>query len=694
MLDGAARVGDVVAAAAADGQPAIGITDHGNMYGVLDFYKAAGTGASSRSSAASCTWPTTTAPSGWRLRGGRIDDTGGDAEGGKKPYYHLTTLVENEVGYRNLIQLSSRAFLEGYYRKPKVDWELLAEHSEGLIVTTGCLGGHVLQSMMNRGLRRRRASRPAGCTTSSAATTSSSSSRTTASPSSTAPTRCCCDLAKQAAAPAARHQRQPLRAQHDATSHDALLCVQTGSQMSDPDRFKFHGDQHYLKTADEMRQLFARGRRRPATTRSGSPSGPTSTSSSARSQLPELPAPRGRSPTTPTTCSTSPSRGPRSGGATLPDDVVERLTYELKVIDDMGFSSYFLIVWDLIAPRPSQRHPRRARPWLGGGVRGGVHAADHRPRPHQVRPAVRALPQPEPHLDARHRHGLRLPLPGRDDPLRGREVRPRPGRPDRHVLHHQGPGRGARRGPGARATPTSSATRWPRPCRRWSWAATRRCGPASSSRPKFADGYKMAGDLRDMYATDPEAKEVIDVAKGLEGLRRQDGIHAAAVVITRDPLTDYLPIQRKPEAGAAHRGRAGRHPVRDARRRRPRPAEDGLPGAAQPRRHHRHARAHRGDPRHRRRHRPRAARRRRDLRAAGRGRHHRRVPARGLGHARPDPPAGARQVRGRGRPRGAVPAGPDVGEHAQRLRRHQERPEAGRVLPPRGRGAARTTPTG
>src|SRR6202000_1132531 len=67
--------------------------------------------------------------------------------------------------------------------------------------------------------------------------------------------------------------------------------------------------------------------------------------------------------------------------------------------------------------------------------------------------------------------------------------------------------------------------------------------------PKFAEGYKMASDLRDMYATDPQAKEVIDVARGLEGLRRQDGIHAAAVVITRDPLTDYLPIQRKPEAG-------------------------------------------------------------------------------------------------------------------------------------------------
>ena len=107
--------------------------------------------------------------------------------------------------------------------------------------------------------------------------------------------------------------------------------------------------------------------------------------------------------------------------------------------------------------------------------------------------------------------------------------------------------------------------------------------------PKYDDGYKVAAELRAMYDADPDVKQVIDVAKGLEGLRRQDGIHAAAVVITKEPLTEYLPIQRKPEAGQDPERRAGRHPVRDARRRGPRPAEDGLPRPAQPRRHHRHA---------------------------------------------------------------------------------------------------------
>ncbi len=121
-------------------------------------------------------------------RRGRLDDTGGDAEGGKKLYYHLTLLAENDNGYRNLIQLSSLAFLEGYYYKPRMDWELLERYHEGLIATTGCLGGHVLQSLCGGDERGRSRRRPA-CRTSSAATTCSSSCRTTASRSSTRPTR-------------------------------------------------------------------------------------------------------------------------------------------------------------------------------------------------------------------------------------------------------------------------------------------------------------------------------------------------------------------------------------------------------------------------------------------------------------------------------------------------------------------------
>jgi DNA polymerase-3 subunit alpha len=147
MLDGAARLDDLVAKAVADGQPALGITDHGNMYGVLEFFKecrAQGVKPIIGTEAYMAYETRSERPP----RRGRVDDSGGDTEGGKKLYYHLTLLAENDQGYRNLIQLASLAFMEGYYYKPRMDWELLARYHDGLIATTGCLGGHVLQSLL------------------------------------------------------------------------------------------------------------------------------------------------------------------------------------------------------------------------------------------------------------------------------------------------------------------------------------------------------------------------------------------------------------------------------------------------------------------------------------------------------------------------------------------------------------------
>ncbi|MCB1259781.1 MAG: PHP domain-containing protein, partial [Acidimicrobiales bacterium] len=345
MLDGAARVGDVVAKAAADGQPAVGITDHGNMYGVLDFYQA-------------CRKHEVNPIIGCELyqayehrterpqRRGRMDDSGGDAEGGRKAYYHLTALAETNTGYKNLIQLASRAYLEGYYMKPKVDWELLEAHHEGLIVTSGCLGGHVLQTLMNVGYDAalERASRfqdifgrdnffieiqDHGIP---------EQKRTNP------------DLVR-----IARALRAPLLATNDShytdvtdhEAHDALLCVQTGSVMSDPDRFRFSGDQHFFKTAAEMRRLFGElpescdntlwiAERCNVEIDFGKP------------LLPNFPLPEGFADDAAYLEHLTFEGARARWGEALPDDAVERLAYELRVIADMGFSSYFLIVWDLI----------------------------------------------------------------------------------------------------------------------------------------------------------------------------------------------------------------------------------------------------------------------------------------------------------------------------------------------------------
>ena len=247
MLDGAARLDELVAKAVADGQPAIGITDHGNMYGTLEFYKECnkqGIKPIIGTEAYMAHDHRTERPT----RRGRIDDSGGDTEGGKKLYYHLTLLAENETGYRNLIQLSSLAFLEGYYYKPRMDWELLEKYHDGLIATTGCLGGHVLQALLkgdekgalakagrlqdifgkdnlfvelqDHGLQAQRDTNPK-----------------------------LVEIAKQIGAPLLATNDSHYTHREDHESHDALLCVQTGALLSDPKRFKFEGTEHYLKTA-------------------------------------------------------------------------------------------------------------------------------------------------------------------------------------------------------------------------------------------------------------------------------------------------------------------------------------------------------------------------------------------------------------------------------------------------------------
>ena len=188
MLDGAARLDELVAKAVADGQPALGITDHGNMYGVLEFYKECreqGVKPIIGTEAYMAYETRTERPA----RRGRVDDSGGDTEGGKKLYYHLTLLAETDQGYRNLIQLASLAFLEGYYYKPKIDWELLEKYHDGPD-RHHRLPRRARAAVAAPGRREGRARRrPAGCRRSSARTTCSSSCRTTACRRSARPTR-------------------------------------------------------------------------------------------------------------------------------------------------------------------------------------------------------------------------------------------------------------------------------------------------------------------------------------------------------------------------------------------------------------------------------------------------------------------------------------------------------------------------
>jgi len=345
MLDGAARLDEMVAKAVADGQPAIGMTDHGNMYGTLDFYKECrkqgvkpiiGTEA----------YMAHDHRSERPARRGRVDDSGGDTEGGKKLYYHLTLLAENETGYRNLIQLSSLAFLEGYYYKPRIDWELLERHSDGLIATTGCLGGHVLQSLVN-GDEKGAYAKAGRLQDIFGKDNLFVELQDHGIPAQLETNPKLVEIAKKIGAPLLATNDSHYTHREDHESHDALLCVQTGALISDPNRFKFQGQEHYLKTAQEMRYLFRELPEACDNTLWVAERAELEITF-GEALLPNFPIPEGFENDRGYLDHLTWEGAKRRWGDSLPPSVVERVAYELKVINDMGFASYFLITWDLI----------------------------------------------------------------------------------------------------------------------------------------------------------------------------------------------------------------------------------------------------------------------------------------------------------------------------------------------------------
>ena len=546
MLDGAARVDAVVQAAAEDRQPAIGITDHGNMYGVLPFYKAARAAGIKPIIGIEAYMAQDHRTERVHRRSSRMDDTGGDADGGRKPYYHLTLLAEDNVGYRNLIQLASRAYLEGYYVKPKVDWELLENHSQGVIATTGCLGGQVVQALLRGDSEA--ALKKAGRLQVIFGRDNlfvELQDHGIADQQRTNPELI--EIAKRLDAPLLATNDSHYTHRHEAEAHDALLCVQTNSLQSDTNRLKFHGDEHYLKTAAEMRTLFAEV---PEACESSLLIAERATTEIpfGDAPLPNFELPEGFADDAAYLEHLTFAGARQRWGDSLPEAVVERLAYELKTIADMGYSSYFLIVWDLI--RHARDHNIRVGPGRGSAAGCAVayclRITDLDPIKHDLlferflNPSRVSMPDIDMDFDSRYR----------DEMIRYAAQRYGRDHVAQIVTFSTIKARAAVRD-SARVLGYPYAV-GDKVAKAMPPLVLGRDTPLKAcleQQEKFADGYKMAAELRQMYAEDADAKKVIDVAVNLEGLRRQDGIHAAAVVITRDKLTDYLPIQRKPETG-------------------------------------------------------------------------------------------------------------------------------------------------
>ena len=514
MLDGASRIGDLVDKVAQNAMPGIAITDHGNMYGVVEFWKkakAAGVNPIIGTEAYIATGNDRTQ---------KATNSGDN--------YHLTLLAENNTGYKNLLYVSSMAFIEGFSYKPRMDYDLLAEHAEGLIATTGCLGGEVCQRLLEDDYEE--ALKTAGRYQDIFGRDNyfiELQDHGLVEDAKVNPQLI--EVARSIGAPLVATNDSHYTEHGHAEAHDALLCVQTGSLLSDPDRFSFKADQFWVKTAAEMRELF----------RDYPEACDNTLAICERADvelefgldlLPEVPVPGGE-----TQASHLEKRvleGARQRwGQDMPTEYRERIDYELRVIGDMGFPSYFLIVSDYIDW--ARDEGIRVGPGRGSAAGSAVSyclgITEIDPMRYGLiferflNPGRKSMPDIDVDFDDRHR--------GRVIDY----VSERYGRQSTaqvvtfgKILAKQAVKDAAR----VLGYPFSKGEE-----------ITKLMPPPEFGRPPgLEESLEKSTDLNSLYNSDPDTERIYDLARGLEGLCRQEGVHAAAVVISKEPLLEHVPL--------------------------------------------------------------------------------------------------------------------------------------------------------
>ena len=540
MLDGAARVEELVSQVAKEGMPAIAITDHGNVFGAYDFNKKANAAGvkpiigieayvapESRFEKKRVKW----------ADGGEDDVSGGGA------YTHMTILAENNVGLSNLFKLSSLASLEGYYYKPRMDRDLLSKHASGLIATTGCPGGEI-QTRLRMGAYKE-------------AIAAASEFRDIFGAENfylevmdhgiDIETRVKADLLKLG-----KELGLPLLATNDlhythhadAASHEALLCVQSGSTLADPKRFKFDNNEFYLKSAAEMRRLFA-----------DIPQACDNTLLVAErcnikmreneNLLPQYSVPAGETEDSWLRKESNKGLIARLDGK-VDAAYQERLNYELDVMIKMGFPGYFLVVSDLCS------HARsvgiRVGPGRGSAAGSlvsyalGITALD--PIKHGLlferflNPERISMPDIDLDFDERRRSEMIAYATQKYGEDRVAQIITYGTIKSKQALKDSTRVLGYPYAIGdklTKALPPSVMGK-----------DISLVGVFDTTNERYGE----AGEFRSLYELDPDSKRIVDTARGLEGLKRQWGVHAAGVILSKEPLLDVIPIHRREADGA------------------------------------------------------------------------------------------------------------------------------------------------
>ncbi|MDQ1729891.1 MAG: polymerase subunit alpha [Pseudonocardiales bacterium] len=544
MLDGAARLKELFASTAEMGMPALAMTDHGNVFGAYDFYKQAkAAGVNPIIGMEAYLTPNTHRGDRSRVKwnqGGDDDVSGGGA------FTHMTMLAENTEGMHNLFRLSSRSSLEGFFYKPRADRELLRDYAKGLIATTGCPSGEI-QTWLRIGKYENALASAAEFRDIFGAGNFFLELMDHGLAIETRVREGLLKLGKDLQLPLVATNDLHYTRPGDAAAHEVLLCVQSGKTMADPGRFKFDGDSYYLKSPAEMRSLWADKyelREACDNTLLIAERCHVEFNESANF-MPRFPVPDGEDETSWFVKEVERGllvRYPEG----IPDAVRKQADYEVGVIVQMGFPGYFLVVADFI--NWAKENGIRVGPGRGSGA--GSMAAF----------AMRITD-----LDPL-RHGLiferflnpdRVSMPDFDVDFDER----RRGEVIRYVTDKYGDDRVAQivtYGTIKAKQAVKDAARvlgypfamgdkitkvMPPP-------VMGKDVPLSKIFDTSHDRYGEGGEFRALYDADPEVKRVVDTAQGLEGLKRQWGVHAAGVIMSSERLVDVIPIMRREQDGA------------------------------------------------------------------------------------------------------------------------------------------------
>ena len=511
LLDGASRVKELIRRTKELGMDSVAITDHGVMYGAVRFYKEAK--AQGIHPVIGC--EVYLAP-GMRQERAEVDGT---------RYYHLILLAENETGYRNLVELISLANIEGYYYKPRIDKELLRQYHEGVIALSACVAGEIPQAIL-RGNNERAEALIAEYVEIFGQDNFFLEIQDHGLPEEKTVNRALRELAKKYDIGLVATNDVHYVHADDSEFHDILLCVQTGRTINDPDRMRFSGPDYYLKSEEEMAALFA-----------DYPEALENTAKIAARcqvdftfgelQLPFYPLPEHFESDDAYLRALCEERL-SSRYADVTDEIRTRLDYELDVIHGMGYASYFLIVWDFI--NYARGHGVEVGPGRGSAA-GSIVA--YLLGITNIDPLRYAL------LFERFLNPERVSMPDIDidfdDINRGRVisyVKERYG--EDHVAQIATFGtmgaKGAIRDVGRVLEMSFSEV-----------SAITKLVPAELN-ITLERALKESSDFRRLYDEDESVRRVIDLARRIEGLPRNISIHAAGVVIAKEPLASQVPV--------------------------------------------------------------------------------------------------------------------------------------------------------